>query len=285
MKIKNTVSNKNFGLTFFIVFIIISLWPLIHGEQIRVWSLAIAFIFLILGMLNSKILTPLNTVWFKFGLFLGKIVSPIVMGIIFFLIVCVEIIWSSKEYRVLRVLKWLNVFGTSGSGKTHLSKILEKKINKVKIINAEKINNNTLDNLCNLNCLIIDNYRGNIDEELFYSLLNQSKQLDNFILINSIKPIKKNKFELTDLKSRVESFLYIGIQLPTDDLLKVIISKSFSDKQIILDPKISSFIIKNVERSYDNIFKFLKEIDDLSLSSGKSININLIKKVIQKKNE
>ena len=84
MKIKNTVSNKNFGLTFFIVFIIISLWPLIHGEQIRVWSLVIAFIFLILGMLNSKILTPLNTVWFKFGLFLGKIVSPIVMGIIFF---------------------------------------------------------------------------------------------------------------------------------------------------------------------------------------------------------
>ena len=84
MKIKNTVSNKNFGLTFFIVFIIITLWPLIHDEQIRVWSLVIAFIFLILGMLNSKILTPLNTVWFKFGLFLGKIVSPIVMGIIFF---------------------------------------------------------------------------------------------------------------------------------------------------------------------------------------------------------
>ena len=87
MKIKNTVSNRNFGLTFFIFFIIISLWPLIHSEQIRVWSLVIAFIFLILGMLNSKILTPLNTVWFKFGLFLGKIVSPIVMGIIFFLIV------------------------------------------------------------------------------------------------------------------------------------------------------------------------------------------------------
>tara|TARA_B100000989_G_scaffold283016_1_gene248570 strand:+ start:6092 stop:6475 length:384 start_codon:yes stop_codon:yes gene_type:complete len=87
MKIKNTVSNKNFGLTFFIVFLIISLWPLMHNEQIRVWSLLIAFIFLILGMLNSKILTPLNTTWFKFGLFLGKIISPIVMGIIFFLIV------------------------------------------------------------------------------------------------------------------------------------------------------------------------------------------------------
>ena len=87
MKIKNTVSNKNFGLTFFIVFLIISFWPLMHNEQIRIWSLVIALIFLILGMSNSKILTPLNAIWFKFGLFLGKIVSPIVMGIIFFLIV------------------------------------------------------------------------------------------------------------------------------------------------------------------------------------------------------
>ena len=87
MKIKNTVSNKNFGLTFFIVFLIISFWPLMHNEQIRIWSLVIALIFLILGMSNSKILTPLNAIWFKFGLFLGKIVSPIVMGIIFFLVV------------------------------------------------------------------------------------------------------------------------------------------------------------------------------------------------------
>ena len=87
MKIKNTVSNKNFGLTFFIVFLIISFWPLMNNEQIRIWSLVIALIFLILGVSNSKILTPLNTIWFKFGLILGRIVSPIVMGIIFFLIV------------------------------------------------------------------------------------------------------------------------------------------------------------------------------------------------------
>ena len=87
MKIKNTVSNKNFGLTFFIVFLIISFWPLMNNEQIRIWSLVIALIFLILGMSNSKILTPLNTIGFKFGLILGRFVSPIVMGIIFFLIV------------------------------------------------------------------------------------------------------------------------------------------------------------------------------------------------------
>ena len=76
----------------------------------------------------------------------------------------------------------------------------------------------------------------------------------------------------------------MGIDLPTDDLLRVIITKYFSDKQINISPKISEYIIKNIERSYEKIFKFIKKIDDLSLSSGKSININLIKKLI-KKNE
>ena len=70
--------------------------------------------------------------------------------------------------------------------------------------------------------------------------------------------------------------------MPTDDLLQVIISKSFSDKQINLNPKISDYIINNVERSYEKMFKFLKDIDELSLSTGKSININLIKKAINK---
>ena len=86
--------------------------------------------------------------------------------------------------------------------------------------------------------------------------------------------------ELIDLKSRTESFVNLGIELPTDDLLRVIISKSFSDRQIAITPKISEYIIKNVERSYEKVFKFIKDVDDLSLSSGKSININLIKKVL-----
>ncbi len=87
MKIKNTVTNRNFGLTFFAVFLIVSFWPLIYNEQIRIWSLIVGFIFLILGLLNSKILTPLNILWFKFGIILGKFISPIIMGIIFFFIV------------------------------------------------------------------------------------------------------------------------------------------------------------------------------------------------------
>ena len=80
--------------------------------------------------------------------------------------------------------------------------------------------------------LIIDNFKNNIDEKLFYSILNQSKQLGNHVLINSVQPIKDTKFNLEDLGSRIRSFLFIGIEMPTDDLLKVIISKTLSDKQI-----------------------------------------------------
>jgi len=176
--------------------------------------------------------------------------------------------------------KWLNIFGASGSGKTHLSKILEKKIKKIKIIDAKNINDKLVQDLDNFECLIIDNYNHNVDEKLLYSILNESKQLDNFILINSIQSINKIRFNLKDLQSRVNSFVYIGIELPTDDLLKVIISKALSDKQINISPKISDYIIKNVERSYEKMFKFLKDVDELSLSTGKSININLIKKVL-----
>ena len=81
-------TNKSFGIVFFIVFVLIAIYPLTYGGgEIRVWSLVISIIFLILGILNSKILTPLNKIWFKFGIFLGKIVSPMIMGIIFFLVV------------------------------------------------------------------------------------------------------------------------------------------------------------------------------------------------------
>jgi hypothetical protein len=80
-------SNKSFGIVFSIVFFIIALYPLIYDFEIRSWSIIIAIIFLLLGLTNSKILTPLNTVWFKFGILLGKVISPIIMGIIFFLVV------------------------------------------------------------------------------------------------------------------------------------------------------------------------------------------------------
>ena len=80
-------SNRSCGLVFFLVFLIIALYPIINNENLRLWSLIISFFFLILGLINSKLLTPLNKIWFKFGIFLGKIISPIIMGIIFFLVV------------------------------------------------------------------------------------------------------------------------------------------------------------------------------------------------------
>ena len=178
--------------------------------------------------------------------------------------------------------KWLNIFGESGSGKTHLSKILEKKIKKTKMINAENIDNKTIEYLSSLDCLIIENFKNNIDENLLYSILNQSKQLENFLLINSRISIKNYDLKLKDLKSRLNSFVFIGIDLPNDDLLKVMITKSLSDKQISISPKLSDYIINNVERSYEKMIKFIKDLDELSLSTGKSININLIKKVLNK---
>ena len=80
-------SNRSFGIVFFVVFLIIALYPLTYREEARVWSVIISLIFLVLGLLNSKILTPLNKLWFKFGILLGKLVSPLIMGMIFFLVV------------------------------------------------------------------------------------------------------------------------------------------------------------------------------------------------------
>jgi len=80
-------SNRSFGIVFFVVFLLIALYPLIIGGEIRIWSIVISLFFLVLGLINSKILTPLNKLWFKFGILLGKIISPLIMGIIFFLVV------------------------------------------------------------------------------------------------------------------------------------------------------------------------------------------------------
>ena len=84
---RETGSNKNFGIVFFIVFLLIAVWPLIDGQSLRVWSLIVSLIFLVLGLLNSKLLNPLNLAWVKFGKILGKVVAPIVLGVIYFIII------------------------------------------------------------------------------------------------------------------------------------------------------------------------------------------------------
>ncbi len=175
--------------------------------------------------------------------------------------------------------KKINIFGPNGCGKTHLVNILSKKL-KLLSVNAEKFDEKINKLADNFDCVVIENYDENIDENLFYTFINHIAQLNKILIINSLKNIKNFKINLTDLKSRLDSFVEIQISLPTDDLIRVIILKTFSDKQINLSSKNLEFIIKNIERSYEKIFKFTKDIDNISLSTGKSININLIKKVL-----
>ena len=83
----NKSSNRSFGIVFFVVFLLVGIYPILGGENLRIWSLIISLFFLILGLINSKILTPLNKIWFKFGIILGIIISPLIMGLIFFFVV------------------------------------------------------------------------------------------------------------------------------------------------------------------------------------------------------
>ena len=194
---------------------------------------------------------------------------------------------SSNNFEAYKLIeswpKWpdkkLNIFGPSGCGKTHLINILSKKL-KLLSVDAEKFDENLSNVIENYDCVVIDNYLGNIDEKLFYSFINQIIQMNKSIIINSSMNLKSLRFNLKDLKSRLYSFLEIKIGLPTDDLIRVIILKTFSDKQVRLSNKNLEFVIKNIDRSYDKISKFVKDVDSLSLSTGKSININLIKKVL-----
>ena len=176
--------------------------------------------------------------------------------------------------------KNINIYGPSGCGKTHLANILKKKINSL-IINAADLTEENIISLKEKDCLIIDNYENNIDEKLLYSIINLINQFNKYIIINSSSSLKKSTVKLQDLKSRFDGFIDIGIDLPTDDLLRVIITKSFSEKQIQINIKLLEYILKNIDRSYEKVLKFIKDIDLASLSSGKSININLIKKVLK----
>ena len=125
MKNIKTSSNKSFGIVFFIVFIIISLYPLVNQEDIRIWSLFIALIFLILALLNSKILAPMNKIWIRFGLFLGNFISPIVMGIIFFFVVTpIGLLMRLFGKDVLNLKK--NKFSTYWIKKTNQKSSMEK---------------------------------------------------------------------------------------------------------------------------------------------------------------
>ena len=180
--------------------------------------------------------------------------------------------------------KWIkriiNIFGPSGSGKSHLASILKNKTSCVKI-DSNEINEKIFLKFKTKEALIIENLNEKISEKLLFSLWNIALQDNKYLLITSIKPISSYKFKLTDLISRVKSSLAIGIDLPDDDLISVILAKNFSDKQIKVEKKHIDYIIKRIDRSYEKISQFILTLDRYSLKKGSPFSLKLIKEVLK----
>ena len=180
--------------------------------------------------------------------------------------------------------KWIkriaNIFGPSGSGKTHLTSILKSKTSTL-IIESNRLNDEIFYEFKTKEALIIENLNENISENLLFSLWNLALQDNKYFLITSVEPIIKYKFKLPDLKSRAGGSLMIGLNLPNDDLISVIIAKNFSDKQIKIEKKHIDFIIKRIDRSYEKISRFVSTLDKYSLKKGSSFSLKLIKEVLK----
>ena len=160
--------------------------------------------------------------------------------------------------------KWIkrtaNIFGPSGSGKSHLASILKNKTTCLQI-EGKNLNDEIFSKLKVKEALIIEDLNEKVPEKLLYSLWNTILQDNKYLLITSKKPINSFKFELRDLMSRVTSSLIIGINLPSDDLISVILAKNFSDKQIKVEKKHIDYIIKRLDRSYEKISQFILTLD------------------------
>ena len=180
--------------------------------------------------------------------------------------------------------KWIkriiNIFGPSGSGKSHLVSILENKTLCLKI-DSNELNEKIFFKFKTKEALIIENLNEKISEKLLFSLWNIVLQDNKYLLITSIKPISSYKFKLTDLISRVKSSLAIGIDLPGDDLISVILAKNFSDKQIKVEKKHIDYIVKRIDRSYEKISQFILILDKYSLKRGSPFSLKLIKEVLK----
>ena len=172
-----------------------------------------------------------------------------------------------------------NIFGPPGSGKTHLASILKSKTSTLEI-QSDALNDKIFFEFKINEALIIENLNEKVSENLLFSLWNVALQDNKYLLITSTKPIGAYKFKLPDLKSRVNSSITIGINLPSDDLINVILTKNFSDRQIKIDKKLIEFIIKRIDRSYGKIGEFIYKIDELSLKKKKPIDFKIIKEIL-----
>ena len=173
-----------------------------------------------------------------------------------------------------------NIFGPPGSGKTHLASILKSKTSTL-AIQSDALNDKIFFEFKINEALIIENLNENVSENLLFSLWNFALQDNKYLLTTSTNPISAYKFKLPDLKSRASSSLMIGINLPSDDLISVILAKNFSDKQIKVEKKHIDYIIKRIDRSYEKISQFISILDKHSLKKNNPFNLKLIKEVLK----
>ena len=180
--------------------------------------------------------------------------------------------------------KWIkrivNIYGPNGSGKTHLASILKKKTSTL-YLKSHQLNDNTYFDFKPKEALIVENLNEKINEKILFSLWNLVMQDNKFFLITSVKPINFYKFKLRDLQSRVMSCFNVGIKLPDDDLISVILTKNFSDKQVVIEKKYIDYIVKRIDRSYEKISQFIVLLDKYSLKKGAPFSFKLIKEVLK----
>ena len=180
--------------------------------------------------------------------------------------------------------KWIkriiNIFGPASSGKSHLASMLKSKTSCL-WIDSNELNEKTFLTFKTKEVLIMENLNETISEKLLFTLWNIALQDNKYFLITSKKPINSYKFKMNDLVSRVNSSIIIGISLPSDDLISVILAKNFSDKQIKVEKKHIDYIIKRIDRSYEKISQFILILDKYSLKKGTPFSLKLIKEVLK----
>ena len=179
--------------------------------------------------------------------------------------------------------KWeknfLNISGEKFSGKTHLVNIFLKKFKGIKF-EANLLNNKNLSEIKIYQNIILENLDETVDEKLVFALFNIIEQDNKYLITTSINSIVNINFKLDDLKSRAKNFLLQNIEKPDDELMFALILKNLSDRQISLDKKLISYIIKRINRSYSKIFNFIYKIDEISLKKRKSIDFKIIKEAL-----
>ena len=175
---------------------------------------------------------------------------------------------------------FVNLIGEKFSGKTHLINIFLHKFNGIKI-SSDKLENEFLREMKTYENIVIENLSENIDESLFFTLLNIIDQDNKYLIVTSQKPIVDFSFKLNDLNSRSKNFLLSSIEKPEDDLMYALILKNLSDRQISIDKKLIDFIIKRINRSYGKISDFIYKIDKISLKRKKPIDFKIIKEALE----